>query len=422
MATTYKSTIEINVWKEHSCIGCGSHFRYLFKRKKTGQGNSPEAASAAARQAVLSALQHEVDFHPCPGCGLFQPDMLGTRRWARHWWVTGIGWAALLLLLILALSDVMVTNTAVLAAAATCAVLGLIHLVIDINNPNSNLEANRQKAQQRVEKGDLWVPPNSKTQPEAEIPQFGWSVAHAVAYMIFGLGVLAFLSPEALRLMHGWPASPDWYPLVAGPGDDPYIYFPNKITSVKGYWRGTGQAFVENAAELGIPPTTLRTESKNSSWGDSINIGSRESKTSTNTLWLRVQLPNDPKLEGKTLKIRMQLTVLYPDLQGSSFEDVTRTFQHSAVLPLQGASAGSRYHSWWWGGVIGGVLLTTISSITLIRLSGKLNKMANPTNIFTPGEEEGEGEGAPAEQEGVQEALPVDPPHREDGDGITRRD
>lgn len=47
MATTYKSTIEVNVWKEHACIGCGSRFRYLFKRKKTGQGGSPEAAKMA---------------------------------------------------------------------------------------------------------------------------------------------------------------------------------------------------------------------------------------------------------------------------------------------------------------------------------------------------------------------------------------
>ncbi len=412
MATTYKSTLEVNVWKEHACIGCGSLFRYLFKRKKTGQGNSPEAASAAARLAVLNALRQEVDLHPCPGCGLYQPDMLGNRRWTRHWWVTGIGWAVLLLLLILALTDVMAAHATLLASATTCAILGLIHLLLDVNNPNRNLEGNRQKALQSVERGDLWVPPNSKAQPEAEIPQFGWSVSHAVAYVIFGLGVLAFLSPEALRLACGWQANPEWYPLVAGPGDDPYTYFPNKISSVKGYWRGTGQAFIENAAELGMPPTTLRTESKNSTWGDSISIGSRESKTSTNTLWLRVHLPDDPKLVGKTVKIRMQLTVLYPDLRGDSFEEVTQTFQHSAALQLQGASAGSRYHAWWWGGAIGGVLLTSISSLTLIRLSSRLSAMANPTNIFTPGEEE-ESDAAAPSNEGVQDALPADPPKQE---------
>src|SRR6516165_6984446 len=66
VATTYKSTLEINVWKEHLCIGCGSRFRYLFKRKKTGQGRTPDAARAAAHKAVKTALAREVDMHPCP--------------------------------------------------------------------------------------------------------------------------------------------------------------------------------------------------------------------------------------------------------------------------------------------------------------------------------------------------------------------
>jgi hypothetical protein len=64
MATTYKSTNEVNVWKEHACIGCGSRFRYLFKRKKTGQGRTPDAASIAARKAVVKALEHEVVDQP----------------------------------------------------------------------------------------------------------------------------------------------------------------------------------------------------------------------------------------------------------------------------------------------------------------------------------------------------------------------
>src|SRR6185437_9310048 len=128
MATTYKSTIEINVWKEHTCIGCNGRFRYLFKRKKTGQGGTPEAASAAARKAVVQALEHEVDMHPCPGCGLYQPDMVGSRRSKRHWWVIAITWAALLLMMILMLTDVLPAGTAALAAAGTCAVLGLVHL------------------------------------------------------------------------------------------------------------------------------------------------------------------------------------------------------------------------------------------------------------------------------------------------------
>ena len=56
MSTTYTSTIEVNVWKEHTCLHCGTVYRYLFKRSKQGQGATPDAASAAAHNAVVSAL------------------------------------------------------------------------------------------------------------------------------------------------------------------------------------------------------------------------------------------------------------------------------------------------------------------------------------------------------------------------------
>jgi hypothetical protein len=418
MATTYKSTIEINVWKEHACIGCGSRFRYLFKRKKTGQGGSPEAASAAARLAVMNALENEVDMHPCPGCGLYQPDMVGSRRTTRHWWTLAAAWAALLLVLILRLTDVVPANTAALAAAAACAVLGLVHLLLDANNPNRHPERNQQAAQQRVERGDLWLPPGSKADPEAEMPVFGWSTAHTVAYVLFGLGLLAFLSPEILRALHGWPANPQWYPHVAGPGDQPYLYFPDQITSVKGYWRGLGKAQVVNAAEVGLPVADLRIESKQDNWGQSISIGSKESKTSTNTLWLRVLLPNDPLLEGKTLKLNLHLIVVYPALSGINFDEVHQDFSHKAEIRLSGAGAGVRYQSWWWGGFVGGVLLVTVSSLLLVRLSSGLRKLAQPTSIFAPGADEEEVPQA----EGAAEVLPADPPRREDDDGIVRRD
>jgi hypothetical protein len=416
MATTYKSTIEINVWKEHTCLNCGNRFRYLFKRKKTGQGGSPDAASAAARQAVLNALENEVDLHPCPGCGLYQPDMIGSRRAARHWWLILVSWAALLLFMILMLSDVMASATAALAAAATCAVLGLLHLLLDVNNPNRNLESNQQAAQQKVERGDLWIPPGSKAQPESEAPAFGWSPAHSVAYVLFGLGLLALVSPELLRVLHGWPTNGQWYPQVAGPGDEPYIYFDKKITSVKGYWQGNARAEIVNAGELGLAAAPLSATSQQDKWGDSISIGSKESKTSTKTLWVRVALPANPQFEGKTLKIKMTLDVTYPKLMGNQWEQATEPpYTQTAEIRLGGDNAGSRYKAWWWGGFLGGALLLSVSSILLARLASGLCKLAQPTSIFVPGEEAEAGDEVP-------EVLPADQIRREDDGGIARRD
>ena len=73
MATTYTSTIEINVWKEHTCVGCGGAFRYLFKRKKSGTGGTPAAAQANASKAVVNALANEVDCSPAPAAASTSP-------------------------------------------------------------------------------------------------------------------------------------------------------------------------------------------------------------------------------------------------------------------------------------------------------------------------------------------------------------
>ncbi|HEY7428303.1 MAG TPA: hypothetical protein VH682_28980 [Gemmataceae bacterium] len=415
MATTYKSTVEVNVWKEHACIGCGSRFRYLFKRKKTGSGGSSEAASAAARKAVLNALQNEVDMHPCPSCGLYQPDMVGSQRWTRHLWLILASAAVLLLVLILTLTDVMTRGTAAWTAAGVCGLLALGHWLIDRSNPNRDLERNHQQAQRKVEGGDLWVPPGSKAQAESsEPPRFGWSTAHTVAYILLGLGLLALASPELLRLVHGWPANKEWYPLAAGPGDEPYVYFPSSITSVKGYWQANATAVVLNANEIGLAAPQLRATSQNDKWGDTIRIGSKESKTSSKTLWVRVALPMDKQLEDKTLTIKMALDVTYPQLQGNQWEPVSGHYEHTQDIRLGGAGAGGRYRVWWGGGYFGGVLLLAVSSLLLLRLSTGLRKLAQPTSIFTPGEGE--------QEKDVPEVLPADQPRRDEDEDIVRRE
>jgi hypothetical protein len=428
VATTYKSTIEVNVWKEHQCIGCGSRFRYLFKRKKTGQGGTPDAARANAHKAVKAALAREVDQHPCPGCGLYQPDMVASRRTALHGWLIAATVLVLLLVLILVLTDVITTATGAWSAAVACGLLGLVHLLIDRSNPNRDLDRNQQQAQMRVEKGDLWVPPNGLSRPQSsEPPVFGWTTAHAVAYVLFGLGVLALVVPEGLRLAHGWPANPAWYPLAAGPGDEIYTYFPYSITSVKGYWQGTATATIVNAGELGMAAPQLRATSQNDRWGDTIRIGSKESKTSTKTLWVRVLLPADASLEGKSLQVKMTLDVEFPQMQGNNWEPVKQRFEHTDSLRLGGTHAAARYKAWWWGSFVGAIALLGLSSALIVRLATGLRGLAQPTGIFTPGEDAPEVLPAeePAEVQPVEEApevLPADAPRRVEDEGIQRRE
>src|SRR5262245_11591348 len=101
MATTYTQTIPVSVWKEHPCAGCGTVYRYLFTRTMTGEGSTPKKAIAAAEAAVAHAIEHEVDLQPCPGCGLYQPDMVATQRYRRHGWALLAGLPIPILLFIL---------------------------------------------------------------------------------------------------------------------------------------------------------------------------------------------------------------------------------------------------------------------------------------------------------------------------------
>jgi hypothetical protein len=411
MATTYTSTIEINVWKEHTCLHCGSRFRYLFKRKKTGRGRTQQAASEAARKTALQSLEHEVDLHPCPGCGLYQPDMIGSWRAFRHGLAILASLVLVILFLIFLLTDEIMYGTAALAMTAGCGLVGLVHLLLDARNFNRDLERNQQTAQLQVERGDLWVPPGTKAEQQPELPVFGWSFAHTIAYVLFGLGLLALVSPELLRAMHGWPINPAWVPPVIGPGDDPYLYFPNSIDSVKGYWQGNATAEVLNAVEAGLTTPQLRATSQADQWGQTIRIGSRESKTSSKTLWVRITLPPDAQLEGKTLQVHMKLDVTYPALQGNSWVPANGHFEYTTAVHLASAAAGRRYRAWWWGGFVGGVLLLTVSSFMLLRLATGLRKLAEPTSIFSPGQEEE-----------APEVLPADKSGDENAEGIVRRE
>src|SRR5262245_41237214 len=163
MATTYTSTVEVNVWKEHTCVGCGTVYRYLFKRTKTGQGATPDAARANVHKAVVAALEKEVDMQPCPGCGLYQPDMIGAQRWKRHWIVVGCGLPFFALWLILALADVLAYSATCWLFALTGVALALVNLVVNARNPNANLEENLRLGQSREQAGELWVPADVKS-------------------------------------------------------------------------------------------------------------------------------------------------------------------------------------------------------------------------------------------------------------------
>jgi hypothetical protein len=387
MATTYSSNITVNVWKEHTCVGCGCAFRYLFKRKKTGQGGTPEAAEVNARKAVVKALENEVDLQPCPGCGLYQPDMVGSRRgrWHRYLFLAAL--PVFLVVFILVLADLVSYATASWVLAGTAGVLALSHLVTDAFDPNRNLEANQRLAERRVEDGDLWVPEKRRrAEGRGEEVGSGRTAAHLLCYLLLSAGAVALAAPELLRLSLGWPTNPDWTPMVAGPGDDPYIWFPEKVTSVKGYWSGNALARVTNAADVGLKQPIVQATTKTSTWPQTIRA-KRSERNSSSTLWVRVHLPEQQDLAGKTLQLQLELNVSYPaPMAGQErWNELRQQFRHTATIRLADPNAGHTYKTAWWAGLVGGTLLTLVPALLLAVLANAFRRKANPTQIFVPG-------------------------------------
>jgi len=391
MSTTYTSTIEVNVWKEHSCISCGTKYRYLFKRTKQGQGGTPDAASANAHNAVIKALEHEVDMHPCPGCGTYQPDMIASHRSTQHWWTFWLSVPVFIVLFILVLADVLSYSLGSWILAITAVVTMLIHLTFDAFNPNGNLDANHRLAKDREESGDLWVPNQPKGEGGVEAGS-GVNVGHYVGYALLGIGVLAFVVPPLLLLAMGAASNPSWNPEVFGPGDEAYVYFDKRITSVKGYWSGSPTVSILNWDTLGIPgPAPVLTgRSKQDSWAGTITISSRGGTTSSPLLYSYVTFPADERLAGKKLQLRINMNVRYPKLMSSNmYQDTPDTAQYDGSVTLSGVKAGTTYKSVWWLASGVGLLLTVIGGIVLPLASSSFAKKANKTEIFAPDEPPG---------------------------------
>src|SRR5262245_45220172 len=100
MAKTYKATVDVSVWKQHTCVSCASKYRYHLERKATGQGGTEDAAAQALATAVDGIIKNDVDVHPCPVCGCVQPDMVSSTRTPFYGWgaaIAGLGTAVALI-------------------------------------------------------------------------------------------------------------------------------------------------------------------------------------------------------------------------------------------------------------------------------------------------------------------------------------
>jgi hypothetical protein len=277
MGTEYTSTIEVSVWKEHTCVACANKYRYLFRRTISGSGGSAEKAEREARKTAVNSLEHEADMQPCPECGLYQPDMIAAQRSGQHWLAFWALPSMASLIFILAMCDLLNYATSGIVLAVSALGVLLWNVLIDRSNPNADLAANRELAAQRIEEGDL---ANSGTSDESTSdPGTGVGSGHLFGYLLILAAVFFFFAPIGLRTVEGMATNANWVPEVVGPGDNAYVYFADSVSSVKGYWSANVLVNVTNWEELGLPNATggIVGSSKTDSWSNTIRVKSTES-------------------------------------------------------------------------------------------------------------------------------------------------
>ena len=379
MAKTYTSTIQIRCWKHHTCVGCEGSYAYEFVRKITGTGGTEEKASAAANKNAQKAMANDTDLHPCPTCGLFQPDMIGQRRAQRAWLVFWCALVAFGVSLILASAYTVQIDTLTWVVAGIGAFAAAALWKINVWNPNANVSANVSRATGDVAAGKLLHQPGDASRPVKHLATPAKSSFHQVTLLLVLAAVILAAMPEVVRASRGWPINSSAYPPVAGPGDHVRIYMDGKIESIKGYWRGKAVADIREGTRT-YPATTSTNENN---WGTTINAKSSE-KSSSSTPWVGVTLPNEAGLAGKAVNCDIQLDVQYPRMQGSStFETTAKSMQRTVGLHLAPVGAGTSYTSLWWQSTLAGMGLMLVCSIFLVRIARALQRQAPPTKVFT---------------------------------------
>lgn len=384
-------TVAFAGWREHECICCGCQYRYRIDRRVASRGKTPEAARKNATHKAENAQKSVLENRPCPTCGLYQPDMVAPRRFRLHVIIFVCLFLSLAAIALLALVACFVTREipaipgiVSYMAVASIAMAFLAHLVVDTRNPNAALSENQTVARDYLSQGMMaTVKPGNEltstnTTSAAAWRPTGQSVLHGV--MILALAIAP--CGEMVRQLRGWSYNRNCAPAVAGVGDQVKIDFPTTIKSVRGYWRGGGKAEIVNAADLGVP-SELKLTASQDNWGNSITLENNSPGGTPVFLWAMVELPDDARLAGKTVEIKMDLIATYPESNGAGFQNKILATSHTESLVMAGDRyAGPIYLACFVLGLLGGAWLGLATSFLIAVRARSVRAKALPSTFL----------------------------------------
>jgi hypothetical protein len=385
MAVSYRATIDLRGWKEHTCCGCGAGYRYRFRRKQTGYGATEKAATAAATAAAVRTVEGTVKQCPCPRCGEYPPEMIAARRSRRHFLLFLATLFVFGALYVLGETGLLSLPVVLYLLALLASLILVGNVVVGLLGPNGDLEANKAYARQLLQEGALQpapVDPDEKCAPARVRDATGFGFW--VAFLLLSATLLLILGAELVRGVNGWPLNVKIEPPALGPGDTARIALPQRIESVQGRWKATARARALNAKELNLPSETLSVQTRDAGWGTEITARYSEDQSGAHP-WVDVQLPAVPELEHKALLVELTVKATYPVLHSErpdEFQDREQDFTHTVTLHLGSPSAGMLYRTYWRLGILGGGAMFLLASGFYLSRDAALRRCGQPTRVI----------------------------------------
>ena len=214
MAKKYTATVQLHCWKQHDCSVCGTQYAYILNRKIVGTGPSAQAAQNALQKNFAKAQREANDMQPCPSCGHYQQDMIGSRLATRRKWLLVPAIAVPIVIAILYATHTVQANTLTWVTALYCLALLALQLLLGTSNPNANRDANRHLAAQRVNADTVQIRDlqNAKNTALAPLPKPSHFLFHKIALACLLVAVLLAALPELVRSASRWPLNAETFP------------------------------------------------------------------------------------------------------------------------------------------------------------------------------------------------------------------
>jgi hypothetical protein len=385
---TVRATASGRCWKQHGCVACGGTYRYLFERSVTSRGRPGDPVETWAREGLARQLEEDFDDCPCPTCGSYQPDMVARSKVTWHLTLTILAVVLLLLLLILTFSGVMPLDAAGKVTAAVAGFTAFFQLITALSNPNRNRARNLRKIKPKLTAGTLEVvQPGDPACPHG--PPRVLTPVHLIALLAIVAAPLAFYAVVAVSDENPLPRNAGLQPDVVGPGTEVTIPLPFSTRTYAGNWRGLSPtATVLNAAEL-VTPATLPASSHKQHWGKITAVNDKKHPFEAVKPWIRVSIPDNADLGGKTMRLKVSLEVNYPTQGGSNNAEKTTVVEKEVAIALAEAGTGALYRQTWDIGKWVGVGCCLLGGLALYLLAQRMKQRALPHQalpMWAPGD------------------------------------